>query len=272
MPEGPEIRLAADQIAGAIVGKPLEKVFFSFADLKKYERRLRGEVVTAIDTRGKAMLTRFGNGLTMYSHNQLYGRWYVTSGVTPKTGRSLRVALHTADGCAFLYSASEVAVLDAEGVAAHPFLGRLGPDILDATPAQVRGVLRSRSYRGRALGGLYLDQGCLAGVGNYLRSEILFFAGLHYSLKPRDLDTRALGKLARVTCTIAQRSYKTRGVTNPAPLARRLKEQGKPYGKYRFAVFGRAGQPCHTCGGRIHKTSVSSRRLYFCPTCQPQPA
>ena len=76
MPEGPEIRLAADRIAAVLIDQPIVEVSFGLRALRRFERRLKGQTVTAVDTRGKAMLTRFDNGLTLYSHNQLYGRWY----------------------------------------------------------------------------------------------------------------------------------------------------------------------------------------------------
>jgi endonuclease-8 len=36
-----------------------------------------------------------------------------------------------AEHSALLYSASDIAVLDAAGIQAHPFLSRVGPDLLD---------------------------------------------------------------------------------------------------------------------------------------------
>ena len=95
MPEGPEIRLAADRIARVLVGKTVTDIEFGLPRLRRFRTHLIGTKVMAVDTRGKAMLTRFGNGLTMYSHNQLYGRWYaVRRPSLPDTGRQLRVALH----------------------------------------------------------------------------------------------------------------------------------------------------------------------------------
>ena len=159
MPEGPEIRLAADRVADAVTNKRLTRVFFGLPRLKRFQRQLKGERVTAVHTRGKAMLTRFSNGLTLYSHNQLYGRWYLTGGEMPSTNRSLRVGLFTDAGCALLYSASDVDVLDDAQVAEHPFLARLGPDVLDpaTTPAVVRRQLESARYARRSLAALYLD-------------------------------------------------------------------------------------------------------------------
>src|SRR3546814_3441858 len=51
--------------------------------------------------------------------------------------------------------------------------------------------------RFRSLGGLLLDQGFLAGMGNYLRSEVLFAANLLPQRRPRDLDAGERAALAR---------------------------------------------------------------------------
>ena len=59
MPEGPEIRLAADQIAKVIVQQEITRIEFTFDHLRKFEKTLSGLQVTAIETRGKAMLTYF---------------------------------------------------------------------------------------------------------------------------------------------------------------------------------------------------------------------
>jgi len=271
MPEGPEIRRAADRLERALLERPLTGVFFAFDTLAPRAQALIGQRVTAVEPRGKALLTRFDGGLTMYSHNQLYGRWYVMkSGRTPKTGRSLRVALHNDRHSALLYSASDVDLLDEDGLASHPFLARLGPDILDRglTAEIIDERLGAPRFRRRSLAALYLDQAFLAGNGNYLRSEILFFAGLRPTLRPTDLGASARARLARTTLTIARRSYRTGGITNPPSLVASMKAQGVTRGALRFAVFGRAGRPCHACGTRIERVAMSGRRLYFCPHCQ----
>jgi hypothetical protein len=109
MPEGPEIRRAADRIARAVEGRVAEEVFFGLPRLTEYADELTGRRVEGIETRGKAMLTHFDCGLSVYSHNQLYGRWYVVrAGAEPATNRDLRLALETATHRALLYSASEI--------------------------------------------------------------------------------------------------------------------------------------------------------------------
>jgi len=272
VPEGPEIRLAADRIAKVLVGEVVVDAQLRLPDLKRFERRLGGATVTAVDTRGKAMLTRFDNGLTLYSHNQLYGRWYTSRRPKmPETNRSLRVALHTSSHSALLYSASDIEVLTASELAEHPFLQRAGPDILDPslTAKDVAMRLSSTRFCRRSLGALYLDQAFLAGIGNYLRSEILFTAGQHPGLRPNDLDAKSLNRLGRETLKISRRSYATRGVTVTPALAAKLKARSLAYGQYRFWVFGRDGLSCHTCGTTIERMAVNGRWLFYCPVCQP---
>ncbi len=97
MPEGPEIAREADRIREAIEGRRADAVRFAFPELARRARRFAGERIRAVRARGKALLIEFDNGLTIYSHNQLYGRWYVRrAGSLPRTGRQLRLAISEA--------------------------------------------------------------------------------------------------------------------------------------------------------------------------------
>nr|VUD31488.1 endonuclease VIII [Raoultella sp. NCTC 9187] len=100
MPEGPEIRRAADSLELAIKGKPLTEVWFAFPQLQPWQSELVGQQVTHIETRGKALLTHFSGGLTLYSHNQLYGVWrVVAAGEQPSTNpHSARQAADGGEG------------------------------------------------------------------------------------------------------------------------------------------------------------------------------
>lgn len=262
MPEGPEIRRAADRLEAAICGKTLTEVWFAFPALQARQQELTGQRITEIETRGKAMLTHFSNGLTLYSHNQLYGVWRVVpAGPLPDTGRSLRVKLAAADTMLLLYSASEIALLDAAGVAAHPFLNRIGPDVLDSsvTVEQVRERLLSKTFRRRQFSALLLDQHFLAGLGNYLRVEILWQAGLAPHHRAADLSDGQLDLLCDAMLAIPRSSYRTRGNV----------DDNVHHGAiFSFKVFHRAGKPCPRCGEIIVKTMQSSRPFYSCPGCQ----
>lgn len=269
MPEGPEIRRAADRLARAVVGKRLASAWFAFPPLKRFEKSLPGAVIESITPHGKALLTRFDSGWTLYSHNQLYGVWRIAgAGERPDTKRSLRVALEAGRKAILLYSASDVAMWRSDELHLHPFLSRLGPDVLDPAldEAAVEARLRDPRFAGRALGGLLLDQGFLAGMGNYLRSEVLFAAGLLPQRRPRDLDAGELAALACELLSIPRHSYATRGI-EPARGMRDDYLADTPEG-FRFRVFDREGQPCPACGTELLRQENGSRRLYLCPRCQ----
>lgn len=272
MPEGPEIRRAADQVAKVLEGETVTTVKFGQPRLRHYAQQLRDQTVLRIETRGKALLTHFDHGLSIYSHNQLYGVWKVVKGhKLPKTTRSMRLLLQTATHSAVLYSASDISVWPTAELEAHPFLAKIGPDIMDASLSwrTVAERLREPRFARKELAALYLDQAFLAGNGNYLRSEVLHDARVNPRARPAELSRGDIGKIARSTLTISRRSYETAGITLAPRLSRTLTSQGLTRGQRRFYVFAREDRPCYTCGGKIQRQEVGSRRLYHCPSCQP---
>ena len=271
MPEGPEIKIAADRIAKAIAFKPIKEIFFAFEHLKPYEKILAQQLVTGVDTRGKGMLIRFDNGLSIYSHNQLYGKWMIRQVYNyPKTKRQLRLAIHNQEKSALLYSASDIEVLDEDAIAIHPFLSRLGLDVLDSrtTTKKVTAKLLNKSFCRRRFTSLLLDQRFLAGLGNYLRSEILFVARVHSTLRPIDCSEAQISALAKAAIEVPRQSYQTKGITNDLKLVEQLQEQGYQRKDYRHWVFGREERPCYICNTSIVKEISGGRRYYFCPNCQ----
>ncbi|MFP2507014.1 MULTISPECIES: endonuclease VIII [Buttiauxella] len=262
MPEGPEIRRAADKLEAAVLNKALTEVWFAFPELKPFEQALVGQNIERIETRGKALLLHFSNALTLYSHNQLYGVWrVVNAGEMPDTTRVLRVKLQTADKAILLYSASDIEILNGDQLLKHPFLLRVGPDVLDITltAEQVKARLLSARFRRRQFSSLLLDQAFLAGLGNYLRVEILWAVGLLAHHKAQSLTPEQLDKLSHALLDIPRFSYNTRGTV----------DENKHHGAiFSFKVFHRAGEKCERCGAIIEKTMLSSRPFYWCSGCQ----
>ena len=273
MPEGPEIRRAADKVAKVVEGKTIESVEIGLDRIKQYAKQLEASRVRNIETRGKALLTHFECGLSVYSHNQLYGVWRVAKrGKLPETKRSLRFAIHTQTHSAVLYSASDISVWQGDEIYTHPLVQKLGPDILSPslTWQTVAERLQSKKFCNRAVSGLYLDQSFIAGLGNYLRSEILFAAGIHPDKKPNQLNQAQICKLAQVTQAITQRAYKTGGYTVPDDLLSKLNEAENGYEGVRFMAFNREQLPCRECAFPIERASRNSRRIYWCRDCQPK--
>lgn len=276
MPEGPEIRRMVDEIGSAVAGRTAETVMFAFERFKSFEPLLAGRQVTSVEARGKAVLvflaaTDEDGPWCVYSHNQLYGKWMIgPSDREPATNRQLRFAILGAEKAARLYSASDIRLVRPDELDQVDYLVRLGPDPLNQAVSvdDLLAMFEDRRFRARNLGGLLLDQAFIAGIGNYLRSEILFEARLAPDMRPRDLHDVERRRLAEAILRMLQRAYTLKGMTNDPERAERLKRHGWTFGQRRHMVFNRESQACHECDGPVVKTAMASRRLYFCPSCQ----
>lgn len=250
MPEGPEIRRTADALGRAFAGKPLTRTEYRVPRLARKARQLRGARIERVYSRAKAVLIEYDRGITHYRHNQLFGEWEISRGMpAADERRAARVVLATATHTAILYSATEIELLGTRDVERHPYIARLGRDALDATTtvALVR----------------------VGGLGNYLRSDILFAAGLSGNARPRDLDAAQVTRIASAILRITRRSYRHRGITNDPVQARAARRNGASHEESRFLTYGRAGEPCSTCGTTIVRDEAGNRGLFRCPVCQP---
>lgn len=271
MPEGPEIRLAADRLRESICGDRLQGLFFAFERLQPFVPRLAGSRVVSVQSRGKAMVTRFDNDLSLYTHNQLYGRWLIVPyGELPESSRSLRVALHTPTQSALLYSASDIEILNERQLRQHPYLSRLGPELLDEslTHAEVAERFMLPRLRRKRLMNLLVDQHIVSGMGNYLCCEVLFVSRLHPCARVMDCSESQLRVLARESLRLTRASYRSGGITNDMQRVEQMRQNGVGYEEYRFQVYRRAGQPCYVCGTIVQKQARQGRPLYYCPGCQ----
>ncbi|WP_265468571.1 hypothetical protein [Arenimonas daejeonensis] len=103
-------------------------------------------------------------------------------------------------------------------------------------------------------------------MGNYLRSEVLFTAGIAPERRPADLDAGERKRLAKALLDIPRASYRTRGI-EPATGMREDYLTDTPAG-FRFQVFDREGGSCPRCGDVVVRHELGGRRLYWCRVCQ----
>lgn len=271
MPEGPEIWRAADNIDEALTHRRINQITFSFEKLTHFEDILNGTTVTSVQPRGKAIITTFSNNLVMYSHNQLYGKWLVRAlGDKPNTNRSLRVEIKNDAYAAYLYSASEVEILEKKQVENHSYIHKLGPDVLHPSVGydEVLERFTDETFQNRKITTLLLDQGFLSGIGNYLRSEILFYACANPFKKLKSFTDATKKSMARAAIDLSRRSYETGGITNDPSIVEALKREKAPRKEYRHFVYGRTNNRCHKCGTVIEEDKTGGRKVYYCPNCQ----
>ena len=270
MPEGPETKRMADDISRTVKQKEISSLKFLHPSLKvlNNKKEIRIDDVLSV---GKSIIIRLNTGQSIVTHNQLYGKWTINYLSTKiKHNRQLRIEIVSGKKVARLWSATDIVLLSSKDEKKHHYLKNLGPDILCASTVEetVYERLRSKSYINRNLGGLLLNQHFIAGLGNYLRSEILFFSGLMPGLRPKDLNHYQLKHLSNSIKNVSVRAYNYKGNTIDKKDFQARFGNVENFRLIRHMVFARKNQPCFNCGDIIEKVVQNSRRLYFCKTCQ----
>ncbi len=268
MPEGPETKRMVDTISRDLVNKKIISTKFYHKSLVSFPKT--GLAVKEVVSKGKAVVIRLNNNYSIITHNQLYGRWTSSRLATKiRHNRSLRIEFCTEKKAIRLWSATDISVFKTIDENHHPYIKNLGPDVLDitTTPELIFSRLISDKFKNRQFSGLLLNQRFISGLGNYLRSEILFYSNCMYDDKSSKLNTSQNKLLATNIKDVSMRAYNQKGNTIFYDDLM-LKKLDKTIKNRRFMVFARKGHACYICENTIIKDQASSRRIYYCPQCQ----
>ncbi|MDQ2854739.1 MAG: hypothetical protein M3R68_00300 [Acidobacteriota bacterium] len=309
MPEGPEVRKYADALDGVLTGRRLTSLEARTRDarawLKDNEGRLLGQRVERVVSHGKHLLGYIEGGFFFHSHLMMWGRWQTFAPtrtaesyrrrslkqfVLPEKDRRERARIIVDGGAAILLSAPIFNVGEGNPYERIDHLATLGPDALPYNKrfdgAEFQSRLLLPEHEDVPIGAALLDQRIVAGLGNYLRAEIMFACKLNPWRKVGDLSDRNLKSLRRTIPRLTRLSYE-KAATAREPDRERMAhdpslvyQTGREYGT-RHLAFRRTNLPCLRYGERIRqlrqKTYHSqadedqeerTRIVYFCAKCQ----
>jgi endonuclease VIII len=273
MPEGDTIFRLAERLRGPLQGKEIVAARSHVAAVP--EHHLRRVVVERIETRGKNLLMLLSNGLALHSHLKMTGSWRVYAARSDARGRrplgaspQLRVALATSEHDVLCLGAPVVRLLRIERLGEDAQLGSLGPDLLAESFDAAQAVARLATLD-CSIGDGLLEQRAVAGIGNVLKSEVLFLQGVHPFTPISRLSADELWAIVD-TARRVMRKIVTPGKDRPFALPGRVTRVESSSWTRRgreLWVYDRRGQPCYRCGARI-ETARTGRVTYWCPRCQ----
>jgi formamidopyrimidine-DNA glycosylase len=273
VPELPEVETIVADLRPHLVGRRIERCELSFPTIVRHpepEQFVDGVVgmrIESVGRRGKYILIHLSQQLLLVVHLGMTGQLRLVDAVAPlekhthavfflDDGRQLRY--HDPRRFGRLLLGTE------ESLLASKKMPRLGPEPID--PAFVADELYSRLRRRRApLKAVLLDQGAIAGVGNIYADESLHRAGLRPS---------------RLASTVSKRSAQRLHESLRESLKLAIVNRGSSVDTYRDAwgqvggqqekllVYGRAGEPCFTCGRPLSMIRIAGRTTVFCRRCQ----
>ena len=185
----------ARRLDRALSGRKLTRSDFRVPALATTD--LTGEVVTETVSRGKHLLTRTGNGLTVHTHLKMDGDWRVKAAAEQiRDSHRIRLLLANEDWQAIGYQLGVVELIRTSGESR--VVGHLGPDLLGPDWDSAEAVRRLSAEPDRPIGEALLDQRNLAGIGNVYKAEVLFLRGLSpWRPVGRVADLGAVAHLAR---------------------------------------------------------------------------
>jgi endonuclease VIII len=255
MPEGDTIFRAARTLHQALAGRTVVRFESVFPHLTRVDRDrpLIGRTIESVTARGKHLLIAFSDDLVLRTHLRMHGSWhlYRPGERWQRPARDMRIVIATDAFEAVGFDVPDAEFLKTPEVARAAALKDLGPDPLSDTFDASEAVTRLRSRTDAAIADALLDQHAIAGIGNIFKSETLFTARINPFVPIAELTA---AQIAAVVDTAAK--LLRANVT----------------GRLRFAVYGRAGEPCRRCGTPISRQQQGphARSTYWCATCQPR--
>lgn len=290
MPELPEVETIRRQLDPELEGLRVEEL--EILDAKWAEpdspaalaTAVEGRQIEALDRRGKYLLLRLEDDLTLVMHLRMTGNLLLAGGPDEAEPgaripgdarlyrpadeeRHLRARLRLSDGRELWFTDprrfGRGFLADPETLEGY-FAARLGVEPLSEqfTAEHLAEVSRGRTAPLKAF---LLDQSRLAGVGNIYADEALFRAKLHPlspagSMRPEHHQALRDGVVDALEAGLAN------GGASIDDYRDARGERGSMQDE--FLVHRREGQPCPTCSEPVQRIVVGGRSTYFCGHCQ----
>lgn len=276
MPELPEVETVRRGLAARVAGRRIDRVEVS--GLRTVRRTspaavidgLTGATIVEAGRRGKYLVCPLDTGRLLVVHLRMSGQLILATAAAPRAEHTHVVLGFGPDELRFVdpRTFGEVIVVDPARLAVEaPDIAALGVDPLSdgLDRATLRRLLLRRR---RQLKALLLDQHVIAGLGNIYVDEILHAARVHPLRRSDTLHGREITRLHEAIHRILDQAVAAGGSTLGDSQYVDLMGEGGGY-QDDHRVYGRAGQPCPTCGrGTIVRLVLAGRSSHLCPHCQ----
>lgn len=271
MPEGDTIFRTARTLNRALAGRTVSRFESVYPALTRVDddKRIAGRVIEAVSSRGKHLLMAFSGDLILHTHMRMHGSWHIYRPGEPWQAPSheMRIVIGTDAYVAVAFNVPVAEFLTGADLVRHAQIQALGPDLAD--PLFDREEVRRRlaSHGDEPIHDVLLNQQVLSGIGNVLKSEVLFVARLNPFAPVRTIDDATYDRLLDAALRLMKMNITDAAGVTPG-FGRRTTGSLDPRAK--LFVYGRGGKPCRTCGTPVEarKTGIDSRLTYWCPKCQ----
>lgn len=268
MPELPEVENVRKSLEPRLVGRRIVRAELRRRDVLTVHGRagarralLEGDVIAAIERRGKQLAIVGESGRTLVVHLGMTGRLLATH----EQGEHEHARWSLDDGGRFVFRDPRrfggLWSYESFDAVRRERWAELGPDALEADERLKDRLGGTR----RPIKAALLDQAVLAGVGNIYADEALFACGIRPTRRGGTLTAAEASALAQAIREVLHKAIDAGG----SSIRDYVNGDGmRGNAQLKLLVYGRGGEGCARCGGRLRQTTVAQRTTVYCPNCQ----
>lgn len=273
MPELPEVETVRRGLMKIAAGRKINGIDVYYGktitnDVEDFRQALIGQTIERVDRRGKYLLFRFSNHLTMVSHLRMEGKYFNAVNGVP-VDKHTHVIFHFTDGTELCYNDTRkfgrMTLVKTGDEMKVGGLSTIGPEPTadDFTVEYFQKIL-SKS-RGK-IKPFLLNQRHVAGLGNIYVDEVLWMTKINPEQNANSLMATQVQRLHDNIIKELARAIELKGTTVHS-FTNAFGDAGAFQNE--LNVYGRVGEKCPRCGTKLVKIKVAQRGTTFCPHCQP---
>jgi formamidopyrimidine-DNA glycosylase len=273
VPELPEVETIVADLRPHLVGRTIVRAEVLFPTIVRHPEpevfvdSLVGMPIESVGRRGKYILVGLSHNLLLIVHLGMTGQLRLMDPDTPLEKHTHAVFLLD-DGRQLRYRDprrfGRLLLGTEEALIASRKMPLLGPEPIDPEFAADELYRRLRRRR-TALKAVLLDQSAVAGVGNIYADESLHRARLRPDRIAGSVSRKSAGRLHE-----SLRESLRVAIANRGSSVDTYRDAWGEIGgqQEKLLVYGRAGEPCFTCGRPLSVTRIAGRTTVFCRRCQ----
>jgi len=144
---------------------------------------------------------------------------------------------------------------------------KLGPEANDEKTFALDYFKKILSETKKPIKQVLLDQEKIAGIGNIYANEVLFRAGIMPTRAASSLMETEVGKLRQTIISVLTEAIKLKGTSDRDEAYRQISGAKGEFQNF-LQVYGRTGQKCPNCSGKIMRITLGGRGTFYCSQCQ----
>jgi len=273
VPELPEVETIVADLRPHLTGRTIVSCELLFATIVRHPEpevfidSVAGLRIAGMRRRGKFILIDLDNDLLLVVHLGMTGQLRLVDPLTP-VEKHTHAIFTLDDGRHLRYRDprrfGRLLLGTEESLLASKKMPRLGPEPIDPAFASEE-LYQSLRRRRTSLKAVLLDQGAIAGVGNIYADESLHRARLRPDRLAGGLSRKSVQRLHESL----RDSLKTAIANRGSSVDTYRDAWGEMGGQQeKLLVYGRAGEPCFTCGRPLALIRLAGRSTVFCRSCQ----